>query len=90
MEKPNLVWETITYSPVILFTMEATSTGLRTSLCHYLAHFHYFLEDQFGYTKVRDSDFTHCKSLLKFEVGDPRLFYMTWNSERRLSDFQVS
>ena len=58
MEKPNLIWLTITYSPGILFSIEATSTGLRTSLCHDMSHFQYFLESQFGYTNVRDSDFT--------------------------------
>ena len=58
MEKPNLIWETITYSPGILYTIEATSKGLRTSLCHDMSRFHFFLESQFGYTNVRESDFT--------------------------------
>ena len=61
---PNLLWETITYSPGILFSIEATMKGLRKSLCHDMSHFHFLLESQFRYSKVRDSDFTFCKSLL--------------------------
>ena len=78
MEKPNLLWKTITYCPGILFALEATSTGLRTSLCHDLSHVHYFLESQFRFTHVRDSDFKCCKNLLKSELVDSGLlFYMT-------------
>ena len=49
MEKPNLFWETIEYSPQILFSLEPTMKGFRTSLCHDMSHFHYFIESQFGY-----------------------------------------
>ena len=78
MEKPNLLWETIEYSPRILFTLEPVMKSLRTSLCHDMSHFHYFIESQFGFTNVRDSDFTFCKNLLKSELDDPGLlFYIT-------------
>ena len=75
MEKPNLFWETIEYAPSILFSLEPVMKGFRTSLCHDMAHFHYFLESQFGYHDVRDSDFTKCKSLLKSELVDPGLLF---------------
>ena len=68
MERPNLVWATIEYSPRILFTLEPVMKSLRTSLCYDMAHFHYFLESQFGFKNVRDSDFSYCKSLLKSEI----------------------
>ena len=58
MERPNLVWATIEYSPIILFTLEPTAKGLRTSLSHDISHFHYFMESQFGHKDVRDVDFT--------------------------------
>ena len=78
MEKPNLLWETITYRPGILYTIEVTSKGLRTALCHDLSHVHYFLESQYGLTNIRDSDFKCCKSLLKSELDNSRLlFYLT-------------
>ena len=83
---PNLLWETITYSPVILFSIEPTQKGLRKSICHDISRFHYFLESQFGYSNVRGSDFTYCKSLLKTEIleADPGLlFYMTENFRDR-------
>ena len=48
---------------------------LRKSLCHDMSHFHYFLESQFGYSNVRESDFTNCKSLLKSELEDPGLIF---------------
>ena len=57
MEKPNLLWETIRYCPQILFSTEPTAKSLRSSLCHDISHFQYFLESEFGYTDVRDSDF---------------------------------
>ena len=80
MDKPNLVWLTIEYCPRILFTLESVVKSMRTSLCHDMAHFHYFLESQFGYTNVRDVDFTHCKSLLKSELVDNGLlFHLTRN-----------
>ena len=84
MDKPNLLWECITYCPGILFTLEAIKTGLRTSLCYDISHFHYFLESQFGFTNVRDSDFIDCKKLLKIEILDVYsglFFYMTQNSD---------
>ena len=34
MDKPNLIWETIGYSPRILYTLEPVMKGLRSSLCH--------------------------------------------------------
>ena len=84
MEKPNLLWETITYCPGILFTIEATQTSLRNSLCHDMSHCHYFLESQFGFTNVRNWDFKYCKSLLQSQLVDPGLFfYMTENSPIR-------
>ena len=86
MEKPNLLWETIRYSPIILFTIEPTNQSLRKSLSHDISHFHYFLESEFGYTNIRDSDFKCCKSLLQseLELGDPGLFfYITKNFDAR-------
>ena len=65
MDRSNLIWATIEYSPIILFSLEPTMRGLRGSLGNDMAHFHYFLETQFGYTEIRDSDFSYCKSLLK-------------------------
>ena len=76
MEKPNLLWETIEYSPIMLFTIEATQTGLRKSLCHDMSHFYYFLEAQFGYTNIRELDFTYSKTLLKSELVNPRLLFL--------------
>ena len=82
MEKPNLIWETIRYYPLILFTLEPVMKSLRSSLSHDMSHFHYFLESEFGLTNVRDADFTYCKSLLKSELADPGLlFYMTANRD---------
>ena len=81
MDRPNLVWLTIEYDPIILFSIEPVMKGLRMSLCHDMSHFHYFLESQFGLTNVRHSDFTTCKSLLKSRLEDPGLFfYMTKNT----------
>ena len=57
MEKPNLWWETIRFFPEILFTLEPTTKGLRSMLCHDMSHFHYFLESELGYTDVRDLNF---------------------------------
>ena len=68
MEKPNLLWETIRYFPHILFNIEPINTGFRRSLFHDLSHFHYFLESEFGFTDVRDSDFMYCKSLLNLNM----------------------
>ena len=89
MEKPNLLWECITYEPKILFNIEATNGSLRTSLCHDMSHFHYFLESQFGYENIRDSDFAYCKSLLKTEIleNDPRLFQIAMNVRNWLKPF---
>ena len=87
MEKPNLLWETLTYCPRILFTIEATQTGLRKSLSHDMSHFQYFLEAQFGYTNVRDSTFTYCKSLLKSELDDPKLLFYMKQKSNPLSGF---
>ena len=82
MEKSNLIWETIKYSPGILFSLEPVMKGLRTSLSHDMSHFHYFLESQFGYTNVRASDFASCKSLLKSELDNPGLlFYKKHNPD---------
>ena len=75
MEKPNLLWETIGYDPIILFSLEPVMRGFRTSLSHDISHFYYFLESQFGYTNVRDSDFKSCKILLKSRLVDPGLFF---------------
>ena len=58
MEKPNLLWETIRYTPRILFSLEPKTTSIRSSLSHDISHFHYFFESEFGYTNIRDSDFT--------------------------------
>ena len=58
MEKPNLLWEIMRFSPQIIYTIEPTSKGLRKSLCYDISHFHYSLESEFGYKDVRDSDFT--------------------------------
>ena len=69
MEKPNLLWETIRFSPLILYTIEPMSKRLKKSLCHDLSHFHYFLECEFDYTDVRDLDFMNCKTLLKSQLG---------------------
>ena len=42
-----------------------------------MSHFHYFLESQFGYSNVRDSDFIYCKSLLISELlGSGLLFHL--------------
>ena len=77
MDNPNLLWLTITYCPEMFFSIEVTVKGLRKLLCHDMSHFHYFLESQFGHSNVRDSDFIHCKSLLKSKFVDPGfLFYM--------------
>ena len=57
MEKPNLLWETIRFSPQILFTIEPTAKRLRKTLCYDMSHFHYFLESEFGYTDIRDTNF---------------------------------
>ena len=73
---PNLLWETITYFPDNLFIIEATVKGLRKSLCYDMSHFHFFLESQFGYSNVRDSDFTHCKSFLKSELDNLGLIFL--------------
>ena len=75
MEKPNLLWETIRYSPVILYTLDTVMKGLRSSLFNDMSHFHYFLESEFGCTNVRDSDFTYCKSLLISELFGPGLLF---------------
>ena len=84
MEKPNLLWEIMKYCPGILFSIEATQTSLRTSLCRDISHFHYFLESQFGLKNVRDLDFTSCKSLLQSQLDDlGLLFYMTENEPIR-------
>ena len=86
MEKPNLLWETIRYFPRILFTIEPINTGLRRSLSYEVSHFHYFLESEFGFTNVRDSDFKHCKSLLQSQLADPGLlFYIAFG--KRLNVF---
>ena len=58
MENSNLWWETIRFDPIILFSLEATSKGLRSIMCNDMSHIHYFLESEFGYTDVRDSDIT--------------------------------
>ena len=81
MEKPNLLWEIIRFFPEILFSLEPTSKTLRTSLCHDLSHLHFFLESEFGYTSVRDSDFTYCKSLLISELYDPGLLFRIKSNE---------
>ena len=44
MENPNLWWETIGFIPQIVFTLEPTTTGLRSILCNDMSHFHYYLE----------------------------------------------
>ena len=75
MEKPNLVWETIGYEPIILFSLEPVVRHIRSSLSHDMSHFYYFMESQRGLTDVRDSDFTSCKSLLKSQLDDPGLFF---------------
>ena len=75
MEKPNLLWETIRYSPQILFNIEPIKRGFRRSLCNDLSHFHYFLESELGFTNIRDIDFTHCKSLLQSQLLDPGLLF---------------
>ena len=75
MDNPNLIWLTITYCPEIVFSIEATVKGLRKLLCHDMSHFHYFLESQFGYSNVRDSDFIHCKNLLKSVLVDTGLLF---------------
>ena len=47
-----------------------------------MSHFHYFLESQFGFTNVRDADFTYCKNLLNYHLVDPEsLYYMTSNQD---------
>ena len=80
MEKPNLLWEIIGYDPIILFCLEPVVGHIRTSLSNDMSHFYFFLESQFGYTNVRDSDFKSCKSLLQSQLVDPGLlFYMTEN-----------
>ena len=56
MDKLNLLWEIMSYSPQILFSIEPINRGLRESLCHDLSHFHYFIESEFGLSDVRDSD----------------------------------
>ena len=49
-----------------------------------MSHFHYFLESEFGYTDVRDLDFTWCKRLLKSQLDDPGLlFYIAQSSNFR-------
>ena len=48
IEIPNLLWETIGYSPRILFILEPTNKRLKTSLSHDMSRFHYFLESEFG------------------------------------------
>ena len=58
LEKPNLLWETIRFSPEIMFTLEPISKGIRSSLGYDMSHFHYFLESECGYINVRDADFT--------------------------------
>ena len=58
MDRSNLVWESLRFYPQNLFALEPTSKSLRSSLCHDMSHFYYFLESEFGYTDVRDSDFT--------------------------------
>ena len=75
MDNPNLLWLTITYCPEIVFSIEATVKGLSKLLCQNMSHFHYFLESQFGYSNVRESDYTNCKSLLKSELEDPGLIF---------------
>ena len=87
MENSNLWWETIRYSPEILFNLEPTTKNLRKSLCHDISHFHYFLESEFGYKDVRDADFTYCKSLLKSELDDPKLLFYMKQKSNPLSGF---
>ena len=58
MENPNLFWETIKFAPQIIFNLEPTTKVLRSMLCNDMSHFHEFFESEFGYTDVRDSDFT--------------------------------
>ena len=83
MENSNLWWETIRYFPQILFSIEPAAKSLRSSLLHDISHFHYFLESEFGYTDVRDADFSQCKTLLSSELNEsPLLFYFTRNPKR--------
>ena len=83
MEKPNLLWEIIRFFPNILYSIEPTEKSIRKALSHDIAHFHYFLETEFGYTDVRDADFSQCKTLLSSELNEsPLLFYFTRNPKR--------
>ena len=44
-------------------------------MCNDMSHIHYFLESEFGYTDVRQSDFTSCKTLLLSELVDPGFLF---------------
>ena len=84
MERPNLIWETIRFSPVILFSLEPTGKNLRKSLTHDMSHFHYFLESEFGMVNVRDSDFKECKVLLASQLSDdPGLLFHFYNRKEK-------
>ena len=61
MENHNLLWEILPYCPWILFSIEPTRKRVQKLLGKkklHLSHFYYFLESEFGYTNIRDSDFT--------------------------------
>ena len=64
MEKPNLLWEIIRYSPQILFIIETTKNLLRKHLSRDISRIHYFLESEFGYSNIRFTDYAYCKNLL--------------------------
>ena len=85
MESPNLLWETIGYEPITLYTIEPMQKSLQSSLSHDMAHFYYFLESQFGFTNVRGTDFTYCKSLLKDQLIEPGLlFYLRADTDKKI------
>ena len=90
MENSNLWWETISYDPIILFSLEPVMQGFRASLTHDLSHFHYFLESLFGYTNVRDLDFTSCKRFLKSELVDPGLLFYIEVKAKKIKSFDCN
>ena len=53
-------------------------------MCKDVSHIHYFLESEFGYTDVRQSDLPSCKTLLKSQ-SDNRGFLFYFYDNRTLN-----
>ena len=59
-----LLWEIFSYDPKLFFVLEFLSTELRNIINSDVSYLHYFFEENFGRTQVRDKTMERARALL--------------------------